>query len=110
MAKRDASLPTLPPGERRDLFLAAAAMKGKTCVRSTWSTCAQSGREVFVALSVLAAPTANARGKMDRSEERRVGKGRRICYALVDEQHRTQIVVHALLTCQQENVYHDQHV
>src|SRR5215813_14352765 len=30
-----------------------------------------------------------------------------ISYLLVVEQHRTQIVIHALLKCQQENLYHD---
>src|SRR5439155_148381 len=29
-----------------------------------------------------------------------------ISYLLVVEQHRTQIVIHALLKCQQENLYH----
>src|SRR5205823_6900815 len=29
---------------------------------------------------------------------------------LVVEQHRTQIVIHALLKCQQENLYHEQNV
>src|SRR5207302_4366738 len=31
-----------------------------------------------------------------------------ISYLLVVEQHRTQIVIHALLKCQQENLYHEQ--
>src|SRR5207249_5180243 len=31
-------------------------------------------------------------------------------YLLVVEQHRTQIVIHALLKCQQENLYHEQNV
>src|SRR5438132_10024017 len=30
-----------------------------------------------------------------------------ISYLLVVEQHRTQIVIHALLKCQQENLYHE---
>src|SRR4051812_49572621 len=30
-----------------------------------------------------------------------------ISYLLVVEQHRTQIVIHALLKCQQENLYQD---
>src|SRR3989442_11681641 len=33
-----------------------------------------------------------------------------ISYLLVVEQHRTQIVIHALLKCQQENLYHEQNV
>src|SRR5256885_17263307 len=33
-----------------------------------------------------------------------------ISYLLVVEQHRTQIVIHALLKCQQANLYHDLHV
>src|SRR5947207_48337 len=33
-----------------------------------------------------------------------------IPYLLVVEQHRTQIVIHALLKCQQENLYHEQNV
>src|SRR5690554_5443693 len=33
-----------------------------------------------------------------------------ISYLLVVEQHRTQIVIHALLICQQENLYHEQSV
>src|SRR5438094_644287 len=33
-----------------------------------------------------------------------------INYLLVVEQHRTQIVIHALLKCQQENLYHEQNV
>src|SRR5699024_3792038 len=33
-----------------------------------------------------------------------------ISYLLEVEQHRTQIVIHALLKCQQENLYHEQNV
>src|SRR5579871_7047513 len=33
-----------------------------------------------------------------------------ISYLLVVEQHRTQILIHALLKCQQENLYHEQNV
>src|SRR6266446_1925974 len=33
-----------------------------------------------------------------------------ISYLLVVEQHRTQIVIHALLKCQQENLYHHHNV
>src|SRR5206468_1323440 len=33
-----------------------------------------------------------------------------ISYLFVVEQHRTQIVIHALLKCQQENLYHEQNV
>src|SRR5690349_25074784 len=33
-----------------------------------------------------------------------------ISYLLVVQQHRTQIVIHALLKCQQENLYHEQNV
>src|SRR5499426_4669745 len=36
--------------------------------------------------------------------------GLMIPYLLVVEQHRTQIVIHALLKCQQENLYHEQNV
>src|SRR5699024_7062614 len=38
------------------------------------------------------------------------GKSLMISYLLVVEQHRTQIVIHALLKCQQENLYHEQNV
>src|SRR5699024_3420208 len=33
-----------------------------------------------------------------------------ISYLLVVEQHRTQIVIHARLKCQRENLYHEQNV
>src|SRR2546423_15703049 len=33
-----------------------------------------------------------------------------ISYLLVVEQHRTQIVIHALLKCQQETLYHEHNV
>src|SRR5207302_6217083 len=37
-------------------------------------------------------------------------KKKMISYLLVVEQHRTQIVIHALLKCQQENLYHEQNL
>src|SRR5215475_16208395 len=98
----------------------------QSSVPSTQASTQRRARERSVAIQTLLlvkksksssvkAKTAEAR--MSLIEAKAVWKrtdcsvtGLMISYLLVVEQHPTQIVIHALLKCQQENLYHEQNV
>src|SRR6267142_6428802 len=98
----------------------------KSSVQETQASTQRRARERSVAIQTLlllrksqssSVKSKTAEACMSLIEAKAVWKrtdcsvtGLMISYLLVVEQHRTQIVIHALLKCQQENLYHEQNV
>src|SRR5471032_2700336 len=98
----------------------------KSSVPETQASTQRRARERSVAIQTLllvrkskssSVNSKTAEGRMSLIEAKAVWKrthcsvtGLMISYLVVVDHHRTQIVIHALFKCKQENLYHEQNV